>query len=154
MGAAVAGRKSTGKEPTPLDLHIARRIRERRIDIGMSQSKLAAAADVSFQQIQKYENGRNRIAPGRLQPICDALAVKRDYLFEGFDEAEVAGGFAEGPAAPYETDGPTAREGHALVEAFSRIKDPSVRANLLSLVRSMADMQPATGRARKSRSQD
>jgi transcriptional regulator with XRE-family HTH domain len=150
----VAGSKSTGKEPTPLDLHIARRIRERRIDIGMSQSKLAAAAGVSFQQVQKYENGRNRIAPGRLQPICDALAVRRDDLYEGFVDDEAAGGFAEAPAAPYRPDDASVREGHALMEAFSRIKDPSVRQGVLSLVRSVADMRPASGRARKSRPSD
>ena len=150
----VADGKSMSKALAPLDLHVARRIRERRLEIDMTQQTLAKAVGVTFQQIQKYENGRNRIATGRLQQICDALGVGRDYVLEGFEPGgATAGGFSEAPAPPYRADAPgSAAESHALLAAFARITDPAARRAVVDLVTRMADLSAPAKGARKPRS--
>lgn len=148
----MAGREFKSKAPTALDLHVAHRIRERRLDLGMSQQKLAAAVGVTFQQIQKYESGKNRISTSRLEGICDALGIRRDYVYEGFNEdGAAAPGFGEVPSAHYVADNDASvREGTALVAAFQRIGDLAVRRQIVTLVTSIADMRPAQARKRRS----
>lgn len=72
---------------TDADRHVARRLRERRISLGMSQQRLARAVGVTFQQVQKYENGSNRISAGMLYELAAALAVPVAHFYDGLDEA-------------------------------------------------------------------
>jgi transcriptional regulator with XRE-family HTH domain len=128
------------KIPNPIDSHVGARLRMRRMTIGMSQEKLGAALGITFQQIQKYEKGVNRIGASRLQDIARALQVAPAYFFDGAPSAELAqsAGFAEpassaGAAPPLSTP-----EALQLAMAFAQIRDPRIRRRILALVVSLA----------------
>ncbi|MGV6875101.1 helix-turn-helix domain-containing protein [Pseudochelatococcus sp. B33] len=123
-----------------VDRHVGSRVKARRQVLGISQEKLGGALGVTFQQIQKYEKGTNRISASRLQQIGAALGVPVGYFFEGLQEAvPSAPGFAEAPPPPY-TGGETAStdEGLRLMRAFLRIEDPGVRRRIIELAESIA----------------
>ena len=133
-------RKTRGK-PNAVDIHVGHRVRQRRTLLGFSQERLASALDLTFQQVQKYERGANRIGAGRLYQLARALEVPVTYFFEDVDDASCAPGAAisEPPAAPYQVDPMTQRETLLLVRAYYAIPDPAVRRRMLDLMRSMAD---------------
>jgi transcriptional regulator with XRE-family HTH domain len=122
--------------PTAVDTHVGQKIRARRIYLQMSQTEVADALDISFQQIQKYEKGSNRVGASRLQQISDVLGVSPFYFFEG---APTVG---KKIPAPQEGDIPqgvivsflATREGAALVRGFLAIKDKSIRQNLIGFI--------------------
>jgi len=128
----------SAKSPDAIDRLVGRNIRIQRLAKGLSQTDLAAQLGVSFQQVQKYERGANRIGAGRLVRIAGTLDVSLLTLFEGIDGAH-------GP------DGPSpqallAQPLHlSLVQAFSRLEDGEVRRALVSLVRQMAQHHPRKG---------
>jgi transcriptional regulator with XRE-family HTH domain len=122
----------------PTDKHVGSRVRMRRLMLDMSQTDVADALGLTFQQVQKYEKGTNRIGAGRLQHISQILQVEVPFFFEG---APVALGplhstadRAEALSASYVTDFLTTSEGLDLVKAFSRIEDPKVRRAVVRLV--------------------
>ena len=122
----------------PIDVHVGGRVRLRRIMLGLSQTKLAEALGITFQQVQKYEKGYNRIGSSRLYQIARVLNVSVEYLFEGLSAGgEPAFAVAEDGAA-YDADPLTKREAQELVRAYFRIEDPQVRKRLLDLVRSVS----------------
>ena len=99
------------KAPNPVDKYVGSRVRMRRIMLGMSQEKLGEALGLTFQQVQKYEKGTNRVGASRLQQISEILQVPVSFLFDGGPSGVVnSEGFSEGssPARPFRRCSPTA----------------------------------------------
>src|SRR5205085_12524775 len=94
----------TKKAPNPIDKHVGSRVRMRRMMLGMSQEKLGGALHLTFQQVQKYEKGTNRIGASRLQQISHILQVPVSFFFEGAPAPENAGGMGEAPSPAYVSD--------------------------------------------------
>ncbi|KQT83934.1 helix-turn-helix transcriptional regulator [Aurantimonas sp. Leaf443] len=135
------------KKPNPIDQHVGSRVRLRRTMLGMSQEKLGESLGITFQQIQKYEKGSNRIGASRLQRISEVLNVPVSYFFEDAPGSGGAGGLHE-PAAPdYVADFLSSSEGLQLTRAFIRISDPKVRRRIIDLVKSFADAAEADSKA-------
>jgi transcriptional regulator with XRE-family HTH domain len=114
----------------------------RRMMIGMSQEKLGEALGLTFQQVQKYEKGTNRISASRLQQISETLTIPLAYFFKGAPVAEgaVNGGFAEnGPEEGYASDFVMTAEGLSLNRAFARITDAKVRKRIVDLIVTLAE---------------
>jgi transcriptional regulator with XRE-family HTH domain len=123
------------KAPNPVDKHVGSRVRMRRIMLGMSQEKLGEGLGLTFQQIQKYEKGSNRIGASRLQQICDILRIPVSFLFEGVPGGTInAEGMTE-PASPaYVADFLATAEGLALVRAFTEITNIKLRRAIVDMV--------------------
>jgi transcriptional regulator with XRE-family HTH domain len=128
------------KRPNPIDVHVGSRIRLRRNMIGMSQEKLGELLGITFQQIQKYEKGSNRVGASRLQAISSILSVPVAFFFEDAPGQEPApAGFGEEASSNYVVDFLNSAEGLQLSRAFVRIGDPKVRRRIIDLVKSLAD---------------
>jgi transcriptional regulator with XRE-family HTH domain len=107
--------------------------------LGMSQQKLSDALSLTFQQVQKYENGANRIGASRLQQISDILEVPIAFFFEGAPNLDGAThGMKETPSPGYVSDFLATSEGLSLTKAFMRIKDPKLRRRIVNLVEEIA----------------
>lgn len=128
--------------PDPVDVHVGMRLRQRRTLLGMSQEKLAKAFGVSFQQVQKYERGANRISASRLHLLTKILDVPVSYFFEGLPTAVQERPLPADPEAP---DRMTSRETLELVRAYYRILDPGVRKRLVDLARALGREEPQDG---------
>jgi transcriptional regulator with XRE-family HTH domain len=127
------------KSPNPIDKHVGARVRMRRLILGMSQGKLGDALDVTFQQVQKYEKGANRIGASRLQQLARVLDVPPAYFFEDAPSGEErAPGFAEDEGHNHFVDFLSTSEGLQLNRAFAAIRDAKVRKKILDLVVSLA----------------
>jgi transcriptional regulator with XRE-family HTH domain len=127
------------KAPNPIDKHVGARVRMRRLILGMSQGKLGEALEVTFQQVQKYEKGANRIGASRLQQLARVLDVPPAYFFEDAPTGETrAPGFAEDEVQNHFVDFLSTSEGLQLNRAFAAIRDPKVRKRILDLVVSLA----------------
>ncbi|MDR3375392.1 MAG: helix-turn-helix transcriptional regulator [Ancalomicrobiaceae bacterium] len=129
------------KSPNPIDIHVGSRVRLRRMMLGMSQEKLGEHLGITFQQIQKYEKGTNRIGASRLQAIARVLSVPPAFFFEDAPGVvPVAGnqGFDEPQSASYVVDFLSSSEGLTLNKCFVRIKDAKIRKKIVDLVRSIA----------------
>lgn len=128
------------KTPDPIDRHVGSRVRMQRVLMKMSQEKLGEALGLTFQQVQKYEKGTNRIGASRLQQISRTLNVPPSFFFEGAPTAApTANGFAEEPSAQYVVDFLSTAEGLHLNRAFARIRDAKIRKRVLDLVAALAD---------------
>jgi transcriptional regulator with XRE-family HTH domain len=127
-----------------IDTHVGSRVRLRRMLLGMSQEKLGESLGLTFQQVQKYEKGVNRIGASRLFDLAQVLGVPIQFFYDeigaaGADGANHQGqGFAERPAETYVVDFLSSRDGLELNKAFVRITDPKVRRSVIDLVRSLA----------------
>ncbi|OKL44470.1 helix-turn-helix domain-containing protein [Pseudovibrio exalbescens] len=127
------------KAPNPIDVHVGSRVRLRRMMLGMSQEKLGESLGITFQQIQKYEKGTNRIGASRLQHIATILKVPVAFFFEDAPGSpEEAQGVGDNPQTTYVVDFLSSSDGLALNKAFVRIEDPKVRRKLVELVKSLA----------------
>jgi transcriptional regulator with XRE-family HTH domain len=129
------------KSPNPVDHHVGSRVRMRRVMLGMSQEKLGDALGITFQQVQKYEKGANRIGASRLESISRVLEVPPAYFFEGMRPSGAQGsfgGFAEDPIAAPVTNFLSTAEGLHLNKAFARITDAKVRRRIIDLVVALA----------------
>jgi len=126
--------------PDPIDVHVGSRVRLRRTLLGMSQEKLGDALGLTFQQIQKYERGANRIGSSRLFKLSQILDVPVSFFFDDMpEEVERANrGLAEAPAEPFEADQLSKRETLELVRAYYRITDAKVRKRVFELVKAVA----------------
>lgn len=130
----------TKKSPNPIDKHVGSRVRMRRMMVGMSQEKLGENLGITFQQIQKYEKGTNRIGASRLQHISSVLGVPISFFFEGAPNAQPAAqGFADDASPAYVSDFLATAEGIALTRAFLKITDAKVRRRIVDLVEALAD---------------
>ncbi|MCP4560896.1 MAG: helix-turn-helix transcriptional regulator [Bosea sp.] len=128
------------KLPNPIDRHVGSRVRMQRMLAGISQEKLGEALGLTFQQVQKYEKGTNRISASRLQQIAKMLGVPVAFFFEGAPSGEAtAVGFADASSTAYVADFLSTSEGVQLSKAFVRIKSPRVRRRVIDLVEALAD---------------
>jgi transcriptional regulator with XRE-family HTH domain len=126
------------KTPNPVDRHVGSRVRARRINVGMSQEKLGDALGITFQQIQKYEKGSNRIGASRLQLAAKVLGVPVNFFFDGNPlDGTHPGGFAENAAVPYQASPAPDADEAALLSAFARVKDMKLRQRIVELVEAM-----------------
>ena len=138
------GRPKTGK-PNPIDVHVGSRVRLRRTLLGMSQEKLGEAIGLTFQQVQKYERGANRIGASRLFDLSQVLDVPVSFFFDDMPASadipgeEPAGLSDDKPGGGYEPDPMAKRETLELVRAYYRINDPSVRKRLFELTKAVAN---------------
>jgi transcriptional regulator with XRE-family HTH domain len=136
------------KAPDPIDRHVGSRVRMQRTLMKMSQEKLGEALGITFQQVQKYEKGTNRIGASRLQQISKILKVPPSFFFEdapGGPSAQ-SGGFAEESSSQYVVDFLSTSEGLHLNRAFARIRDPKVRKRVLDLVTTLAEQSEPSGK--------
>ncbi len=124
------------KIPNPIDYHVGSRVKMRRMMLGMSQEKLGDALDLTFQQVQKYEKGTNRMGSSRLQQIANILQVPVTFFFEGNPGQTKIDGKAPSPA--YVTDFLSTSDGLALTKAFMQIKDAKLRRSIVNLVEDIA----------------
>ena len=135
------------KSPNPIDKHVGARVRMRRMMISMSQEKLGEKLGITFQQIQKYEKGTNRVGASRLQAIASIFHVPVGFFFEGLPGQETAGakGFAEDASTSLAIEFCSSAEGLQLNRAFVRIADPKVRRKIIDLVKTLSadDAEPA-----------
>ncbi|MCJ8323826.1 MAG: helix-turn-helix transcriptional regulator [Rhizobiales bacterium] len=130
------------RQPNPVDIHVGGRLRMRRMLVGMSQEKLGESLGLTFQQVQKYEKGTNRIGASRLYNISQILSVPVNFFFENIpDDEGVANkfGFAENSSDNFAYDFMNSAEGFQLGQAFSMIKDVRIRRRIIDLVRSLSD---------------
>jgi transcriptional regulator with XRE-family HTH domain len=128
------------KAPNPIDKHVGSRVRMRRMMLSMSQEKLGDALGLTFQQVQKYEKGTNRIGASRLQQISHILQVPVAFFFEGAPAlaGQSTDGMREAPSPAYVSDFLATSEGLALTKAFMRIKEPKLRRRVVDLVKEIA----------------
>lgn len=123
------------KFPNPTDKYVGSRVRMRRLMLHMSQERLADQLGLTFQQVQKYEKGTNRISASRLQQISHILEVPVPFFFEGAPPASGGGrSKEESPSLSYITDFLGNADGHALVKAFMKIKDAGLRRAIVRMV--------------------
>lgn len=128
-----------------VDIHVGTRLKQRRVAMGMSQGELAEAVGITFQQVQKYERGANRMSASRLYEFANVLDVTVGYFFEGIEpESQVnktaSAGFAEDATGfEHEPAGGSSRESLEFIRSFQRIRDPKQRKALSAFVRSIAD---------------
>jgi transcriptional regulator with XRE-family HTH domain len=128
------------KSPNPTDMHVGNRVRDRRQSLGMSQTKLAEAVGLTFQQIQKYEKGTNRVGGSRLQQFANILNVPISFFFEGGPNApsqRKAG--AIDPSITYLSEFISSKDGPALIKAFMQIKNTKLRRGITNMVEQIAD---------------
>jgi transcriptional regulator with XRE-family HTH domain len=127
------------KAPNPVDKYVGSRVRMRRIMLGMSQEKLGEALGLTFQQVQKYEKGTNRVGASRIQQIAEILQVPVSFLFEGGPSGMAkADGGTEATSPSYVSDFLATSEGLALTRAFTRIGDAKLRRSIVDLVEQIA----------------
>lgn len=127
----------TKKKPDPIDVYVGSRIRFRRNLLGMSQEKLGEQLGITFQQIQKYEKGTNRVGASRLQAISEILEVPVSFFFEESPTASAVEGFAEHEVNYIDFCSST--EGVQLMRAFTHIKDPRVRRKIIDLAKALSN---------------
>ena len=139
-------RRQKSDKPNPIDVHVGSRVRLRRTLLGMSQEKLGEAIGLTFQQVQKYERGANRVGASRLYDLSQVLDVPVAYFFEEIApavasaaDARRGGALEEAPGPTYEADPMMRRETLELVRAYYRIPDPQVRRRLFDLTKAIAN---------------
>ena len=139
-----APKQKTKGTPNEMDVHVGQRLKVRRALLGLSQEKLAEAIGLTFQQIQKYERGTNRVSAGRLFDLSKVLDVPISYFFEQFGNtpsgAYNAQGMADNDQDTFEHDDIMSRkETLDLVRTYYAIQDPEARKDIMKFVKSMAD---------------
>lgn len=126
------------KQANPIDVQVGNRVRIRRMLIGMSQERLGDLLGLTFQQVQKYEKGVNRIGAGRLFEVARILNVPVDFFYEGLDAVQGSAGVNDAENAPV-MEFVSSGEGLQLSLAFMKIKDSKVRKRVLDLVKSLSE---------------
>lgn len=129
------------KSPNPTDVNVGSQIRARRQELGMSQEKLADGLGLTFQQVQKYEKGANRVGASRLQAISAILEVPISFFFE--DASSPASSAQKKPTKSAPTDFVTdflrSPDSHTLIKAFTQIKSPEVRRSIVHMVEAISN---------------
>ena len=143
----------------PVDVYVGSRVRLRRTLLGMSQQKLAEAIGLTFQQVQKYEKGANRIGSSRLYQLSKVLDIPITYFFEEFSgpASPRQPGLAEEPPVGYRHDPMIRRETLELARAYYKIADPAVRKRVFDLTKSLAELSDqdlGVPKRRRPRSKD
>lgn len=130
---------SDERSPNYVDQHIGARIRLRRLTTNVSQEGLAEKLNITFQQIQKYEKGVNRVAASRLWDLAHALEVPVSYFFEGLESGVDANGMSEACGEEPVFDLIASPDGAQLAAAYATINSPRIRRGLLELMRALSD---------------
>lgn len=140
--------------PNPVDLHVGHKLRARRILMGMTQQEMAEATNITFQQVQKYETGKNRTSASRLFQFARLLETSIDYFFEGLTLSDskigIQPGFAENKQEAYtpaEDDIMGQKETIELVRTYYSIPDDKLRRNFLKMLKQMSKNVKAGGTA-------
>ncbi|WP_026616631.1 helix-turn-helix domain-containing protein [Ensifer aridi] len=132
--------RTNKKEPGAIDVHVGNRIRLRRLALDWSQTKLGEAIDVTFQQVQKYEKGLNRVGASRLQRAAEAMGVPVAYFFEGAPAPQTDGELNEAAFSSEEMlQFLSTEEGVALNRAFLTLRDARLRRKIVALVKALAN---------------
>ena len=149
QGSDAAPVKKRGRPATaeglvhPIDRHVGKRIKSRRLIRGLTQEELAAAVYLSFQQVQKYERGANRVSAGRLYELSKALSVPIQYFFDDFEDENAAGDGADGLREEHPDFEGVDRIGDAelsqLVRAFVKLRSLNVRRSFIKLLASLVE---------------
>jgi len=126
------------KVPNPIDKHVGSRVRMRRMMLGMSQEKLGDGLNLTFQQVQKYEKGTNRIGASRLQHISQILQVPVSFFFEGAPNMPGHAGMGEAPSPAYVSDFLATSDGLSLTKSFMKIRSNELRRRIVDLVEQIA----------------
>jgi transcriptional regulator with XRE-family HTH domain len=142
-----ADERGNSRRANPVDKYVGERVRMRRMLLGMSQERLGEQLGLTFQQVQKYEKGVNRIGASRLFDLAQVLGVPIQFFYENMPAA-VSGqpqplGFADKRGESYVADFLSNRESVELNKAFARVTDPRVRRSIVDMVRSIAGDEPA-----------
>ena len=132
-------RRPPKEAPDPIDIHVGQRLKARRVGLRISQSEIGAALDVTFQQVQKYENGTNRIGASNLYRLAKALNVDVSYFYEDMASAAKLKALSDQPAVGFEHDPMTQPESIKLVHNYFHIPSPAIRARVFQLVKTVAD---------------
>lgn len=136
-------RREDDEGPHPVDVHVGLKVKNRRLMLGLSQDELAEAIGVTFQQVQKYERGTNRISVSRLAEIAIALKTTFEHLLDGA-VTHVGGkkyavrGFAEGKQALLEPEPELRRDQAELMRAYDAIPSPKLKKQALEIVKTLA----------------
>jgi len=134
--------RGNSRRANPVDRHVGERVRMRRMLLGMSQERLGEQLGLTFQQVQKYEKGVNRIGASRLFDLAQVLAVPIQFFYENMPASMAGGtappGFADRPEDAYVADFLSSRDSVELNKAFARIEDPRVRRSIVDMVRAIA----------------
>lgn len=130
------------KKPDPIDIHVGSRIRLRRNMLSMSQEKLGEKLGITFQQIQKYEKGINRVGASRLQAIAEIMTVPVSYFFEDAPSHNKVDGFSETDTTYLNFC--SSNEGIQLMRAFTNINDAKVRRKIVDLAKALASEDPVS----------
>ncbi|MBL4615443.1 MAG: helix-turn-helix transcriptional regulator [Magnetovibrio sp.] len=138
-------RRAPKEAPDPIDTHVGQRLKARRVGLRISQSQIGKALDVTFQQIQKYENGANRIGASNLYKLSQALNVDVSYFFGDMPSPTKIKALSDQPAVGFEHDPMVQPESIKLVHNYTRITSPGVRGRVFQLVKSIADAGCLTG---------
>ncbi len=125
--------------PSSIDIHVGHQLRQRREMRGMPQKELARRLGISFQQVQKYESGANRISASKLWEAACVLEVGPDYFFAGLDRDGARSGGASESAAVYDPEAPHARQILDLNHSFQQIRDARIRKQLVLLIKSLSE---------------
>ena len=145
VNGIVRGRLSDGT-PNPIDLYVGSRVRMRRSLLGMSQERLASELGVTFQQVQKYERGTNRIGASRLWDLAQVLGVSVDFFYQDIDAQTVnqsprkiyANPLLSEDICEFDMDTLLRRDVASLLRAYTKITDPKIQRNVLELVVTLA----------------
>ncbi|MDD9798422.1 MAG: helix-turn-helix domain-containing protein [Alphaproteobacteria bacterium] len=138
------------KNPTAADRHIGQRLRLRRTNLGMSQEALGTKVSLTFQQIQKYEKGTNRISAARLFELANILDVDVGFFFEGLEARHSeTQGMQESVSLPAFLDFVSSKEGSALNQSFTKIRDKRTRQSIINLTRTLEKAQPKIAKPKK-----
>lgn len=129
----------TAKQATHVDTQVGNRLRLRRMLVGLSQERLGELLGLTFQQVQKYEKGVNRIGAGRLYELAGILGVPVGYFYEGLATRAAGDGEGGEQSATHLLEFLSGGDGLQLCQAFMRIRDPQVRKRVVDLVKSLAD---------------
>lgn len=132
-------RRPPKEAPDPIDIHVGQRIKARRVGLRISQSEIGKALDVTFQQIQKYENGANRVGASNLYRLSKALDVDVSYFFADMPSSTKMKSLSDQPAASFDHDPMGQPESIKLVHNYFRIASPAIRNRVFQLVKSISD---------------
>jgi transcriptional regulator with XRE-family HTH domain len=135
------GSPFSGKRPNPTDVYVGSRVRMRRKMLGLSQEKLGEKLGITFQQIQKYEKGTNRVGASRLQAMANAMEVPVSYFFPDASTSQGGAGMQE-EGATFMMDFMSTAEGLELSRAFVRIRSSKVRRKIVELIRALGEEKP------------
>ncbi|MGE0007256.1 MAG: helix-turn-helix domain-containing protein [Parvibaculaceae bacterium] len=129
----------TKRDPNFVDRHVGNRVRMRRLLVGMSQEKLGELLGITFQQVQKYEKGSNRVSASRLYQIARVLGVPVQYFYDELKEEDAPSGLAESEGADAIAGALQSPDGVQIARIFSETTDPDKRKLILNAVKLLAD---------------